>query len=192
MQPQQTPGQTPIPQWFITEQPVTTQKPRKKWRLVAMFAATIVVLTVTVVVLTFSFSAPACLTAQDYEDLTGVSYDGKMAAANSFYTGIIDFKDTSNSYSKPTQITQLVNFYKEHATISIRFTVTGTYLREDQSDIAYLRTATIQKSLISAGVPAELITIEPPVPLQSLEAVEAADSEATTISITSAAECRQG
>lgn len=191
MQPNQNPKQQAAgSSWLASEQFTPTPQPRKKWRLLVVFA--IITLALAGIATTLSLAAPACLTAKDYEALTGEPYDSQMQAASSFYTGIVSFKDQSTDYTIPEQITQLADFYRSRSHLSIHFTITGNYTYDQQAELALSRLETIQKSLTSAGVPAALITVELPLLTESPEAAEAIDSEATTISITSAAGCRQG
>lgn len=192
MQPQQ-PHNQPVPKspWSASEQLVPpVQKPRKKWRLLALFTAITLLLAGTAIALTFS--APACLTAQDYKDLTGQPYDGSMQAVDTFYTEPVAFKVRSSDYTDPDQLVKLARFYQQHSRASLHFTIDGTYGYEDQAALAEQRIAAAQKTLANAGVPQELIVVEPPVLIDSSDAAETADTEATTISITSLPGCRQG
>ena len=193
MRPTQNSEQNTMPEWFVEEQPLPPPAPNKKWRLLTLFIVATVLLASIATALNFSRSA--CLTAQDYQALTGQAYNGSIASTSSFYTAVVDFKQNSSQYDDSAdngnkQLQKLAEFYKNHSNMSLNFSITSTYLFESQETLMESRVKAVQKTLLDAGVPSSIITVNQAELTQSTDPDEATDTESTTISLTSNEGCR--
>ena len=192
MQNQQNPQQDNIPDWFVADHPMPSKLRKNRILLIIFGVATLLLVTGGIVL---NLTRPPCLNKSDYMALTGQSYDGEMASMSTFYTALIPFKDASATYDDTAnegsdELKRLTDFYQEHSGTSIYFTISNTYTSEDAANIMEARSDAIQKTLADAGVPADHIIIIEPELIVPVDGAEATDTQATTVSITSAEGCR--
>lgn len=141
----------------------------------------------------FVWCTPGCLTAADYEMLTGSKPDTAVDLVGGFYSESIDFETNSSDYTidkMDAAITGLGKFAKNKGNNSVFFSLSTEYYSDDDNLLANERLTAVRRSLVAAGVKGSAIVIEKP------ELVEPEDEESTevpgsvAISLSSAKGCR--
>lgn len=192
MQNQQNPQHDNIPDWFVSDHPVPSKLRKNRILLLIFGVATLLLVTGGVVL---NLTRPPCLTESDYKTLTGQNYDGEITSTSAFYTTLIAFKDATATYDDSAgegggELKRLTDFYNAQSAPSIYFTISTTYTSEAVANVMEERSVAIQKTLADAGVPADHIIIIEPELMVPVDGAEAADTQASTVSITSAEGCR--
>lgn len=135
---------------------------------------------------------PGCLSASDYQELTGVPYADTLEPTTSFYSTPVDFSETATpnlTASSKTELQSFGRFYQEHQNKSLRFTLSGTYSHDDQKTIATKQILVIQQALTEAGIPSDRVVVTQP-ELIANEEEDMPPMQSSTVSITSIEGCR--
>lgn len=176
-------------EWFTG----TAQAPPPKKKL-SLYVAILLLLLIIIAgaVVASVLVRPICLTADDYQNLTGVRYSGKLQPTTSFYAAPLDFTTNESSVltaeSKAT-LDSFANFYKTHQQKSMQFTIDAAYSSDDQKPLAAKRSMDVQRALTTAGVlSGQIITNQPTLIVAEEDA--ASSPQSFTVSITSVEGCR--
>lgn len=198
-----TPEAQPSPadlSWFQDQAPLTPppKKPRR-WLKPIIFVTGAAVVTLAVwVIVAFAGQTSACLSNEDYYDLTGTKPIDTLSSKSRFYTDFIAFNPASTTYTMSTSgepastvIDRLGKFYTNHRDKKMLFTVGASYATDNDYSLAQTRTLAIVNALIKAGIPTEIITQDIP----SLVTPEDTDVtvggvDAVSISLTSLESCQ--
>jgi|GEM_PF-4545977 len=133
--------------------------------------------------------SPTCLSDEDYRALTGDERTDPLSSRTSFSTQIIYFVPDSTDYDYTDMVEgdALLNigeFYASHREKSIMITLDGNYYSDSQLELTQRRIATVQASLVNAGVDANVITITEPTLLPLDEPDENGDNPNSPIMVT--------
>lgn len=178
------------PEWFTGTPQPQPQPPRRRLLLyggIGIIIALIITGSITAINI---FTRTGCLSAADYQDLTGVPYTDSLQPTASFYTAPISFSDnTALTTESKAEVQSLGDFYQKHQAKSLRFTINSSYSPADHKATATERTLALQQALANAGIPADhTVTNQPE--LISPEEDDVAPTQSLTITITSVEGCR--
>lgn len=194
-----------LPDWFSDSQPaaqpqatVATKPPRRplgrktKALIVIVLAVILVVAGVNAYRI---ITVPACLSSNDYKQLTGNDYGDQLQPQSDFYTALVGFGLNSTDYSTDDSgealVKKLAKFYTDRPHTSIRFSLQSTFLDGIDRSIMRQRVEKIQSDLIKLGVPTEdVVTPQPTFVTPEEDDALVDDPQAVAVSIVSLEGCR--
>ncbi len=190
------------PDWFNNSNNATPpEQPRKAFRLGPVLAIIVIIaLLIGGGVLAYNlFTRQACLTINDYRQLTGQDYPDKLDATTNFYTTLIEFQNGNTDYNDAngngkSRLQSIATFYQAHKNTSLRITIDSTYPDSTYLALTTKRALTVKKALVAAGIADERIIVNQPAftpPEEPLDYDETLAAPGTvTVSITSLEGCR--
>lgn len=132
----------------------------------------------------------ACLTVDDYKDLTGVTRQDELLPTENFYTYSVDFERGTDKYTDGVAtkkiLKDLVAFYKSHEAASILVTLTSDYTTSSGEETATERIQRLTDDLVKYGMNENLIRHANPDLIVDSEDVEPSFA---TITLTSTVDC---
>ena len=199
---QQPPQAGAVPEWFNPVSPIAPPPKSKKtlMRVLIIGGITLLLCLVVAVVVIVTRQTSTCLDASDYKALTGVDTSSSdLSPTQSFYDSYTLFKDGVLTYDDSTDggqhgnqlIQKIANFYKAHTAKPILITVSASYLTPDNELLTNQRIATVQSSLLAAGVPESVVVVSGASYITPEDAIEGdGDTGEISIAITSDTTCR--
>lgn len=192
------------PAWFTasvpTEQAAGQPKPPTRHRLALIIIGAIILLAIIAGVFIITATKQtdaACLSNNDYYDLTGIKSADTLETTARFFTATITFKDSSTDYvsasfdnSASELLSRIAHFYSTHSKKSIVIDLSADYSAEADYDLTASRIQRISNDLLGLGVPDEVITTGIPQLVQPDDDSDTATSTPSVIvSVQSSSEC---
>lgn len=198
---QQSPQTDSVPDWFNPASSLPTPpKPKKSPMLLFVIGGIILLMGLVVAIAFFTTRQPStCLNASDYKALTGMDISDDISPTRTFYDSYILFEDGALTYDNSTDggqygdvlIRKIADFYKAHAAKPMLITISANYFTPDKEELTNQRIATIQSSLLSAGILESVVVVSGATYVTPEDAIEGAgDTGEIAIAITSDTTCR--
>jgi|GEM_PF-2085649 len=188
-----------VPGWFAGTKSTATPPPkRKRVPVLVIIIATITLLGISAVIGLLMFTKEStCLNLADYREITGTTLTDDLSPTDNFYTDYVLFKDQSADYDNSNEggqrgdhlVQRVADFYKNHPTKPMVITISGVYFGPETELLTNQRIATVESSLVRAGVPGGIVVVAAASYI-SPENDGSGDTGEITIAITSDQSCK--